>query len=396
MNERSQCSTANGVCPDIDRSGAVNDVSEVSGDRVDGITLVRYKKPLIPTDIDETATAGAQTTDHLISVVPGETTFVVWAIGPVDVDTGYPYFHSVYPSADVAIEFGRDIVDNCVSLNAAENAANDTAESTGPFDIPILQEVTEFTVRIGPSGGDRGYAGITNSTSWGIAFYLNDLLIPMIEMRRGTTYTFLVNGGNDINSSAMYHPFYITTSATGGFVQLDPEERLEETVYAGIEVTERDSNGGIMDFNSTVQGPICFYKETDASEEAKLSGDFQEFFDTLDTSCKENITITDAAGRLEFTPDADTPDLLYYHCVTHRSLGWKIRVLDADEPALTPTTAFAPVAVPTPTAAQSNVPRGPPTAPTLPTASSSAMATTTFGGLPTLLMALFAFGMIVL
>ena len=39
---------------------------------------------------------------------------------------------------------------------------------------------------------------------------INDLLIPVIEMVRGTTYTFIVNGGDDPTSSSEYHPFYLT------------------------------------------------------------------------------------------------------------------------------------------------------------------------------------------
>lgn len=33
--------------------------------------------------------------------------------------------------------------------------------------------------------------------SWGIAWYINDLLIPEITVVRGRTYTFIVEGGND-------------------------------------------------------------------------------------------------------------------------------------------------------------------------------------------------------
>ena len=32
--------------------------------------------------------------------------------------------------------------------------------------------------------------------SWGIAWYINGLLIPEIHVERGQTYTFIVEGGN--------------------------------------------------------------------------------------------------------------------------------------------------------------------------------------------------------
>ena len=186
---------------------------------------------------------------------------------------------------------------------------------------------------------------------------MNDLLIPVIELRRGTTYTFRVSGGNNPESNAEFHPFYLTSSPFGGYIQLTPEVRAQETVYAGIIVTKTDSDGGVLEFESTVQAPPCIYTVTDASKDAS-SGDssYQDFFDTLDTSCQQNTEIIDAAAVFEFTPDDDTPDLIYYHCVTHRNLGWKIMVLDIDDPPLTkmpipapPTKAPAPA--PTPSSA---------------------------------------------
>ena len=36
----------------------------------------------------------------------------------------------------------------------------------GPFEIPILQGMTDIVAQIGPSGGDRGYSAITNMTSF--------------------------------------------------------------------------------------------------------------------------------------------------------------------------------------------------------------------------------------
>ena len=157
MNKRSQCSGGNGVCPDTERAGAVNDVRSVSGERVLGVTLVRYTKSLIPNDFDVTAEAKNETDQLPISVVPGNTTFVVWAIGPVSPDTGLPQFHTAFPREKVEIEFGRDVVDNCKPLSVEPVIQADS----GPFQIPILQEVTEIFASIGPSGGDRGYSGIT-------------------------------------------------------------------------------------------------------------------------------------------------------------------------------------------------------------------------------------------
>lgn len=56
----------------------------------------------------------------------------------------------------------------------------------------------------------------TGQPGWGIAWYLNDTLVPELTVERGRTYTFLVYGGNNPNVASNYHPFYITNSSNGG------------------------------------------------------------------------------------------------------------------------------------------------------------------------------------
>ena len=149
-------------------------------------------------------------------------------------------------------------------------------------------------------------------------------------MRRGTTYTFMISGGNTPASNSEYHPMYLTTSEFGGYAQVSPAERAAQTVFAGIEVTEKDSNGNVIGFASTLEAPICQYETTDKTFALPEAGiGFQDYFKTLNTTCASNSAITNAAAVLEFTPNEDTPDLIYYQCVTHRNLGWKITVLDA-------------------------------------------------------------------
>jgi len=60
---------------------------------------------------------------------------------------------------------------------------------------------------------------------WGIAWYINGLLIPEIYVVRGKTYNFVVEGGQNPNSPASYHPFYITDDPEGGYQFKSPEER---------------------------------------------------------------------------------------------------------------------------------------------------------------------------
>lgn len=60
---------------------------------------------------------------------------------------------------------------------------------------------------------------------WGISWYINGLLIPEINVVRGQTYTFVVEGGLDAEIPAKYHPFYITDDPVGGYGYKTAEER---------------------------------------------------------------------------------------------------------------------------------------------------------------------------
>ena len=57
------------------------------------------------------------------------------------------------------------------------------------------------------------------SPSWGIAWYVNGILIPELHLKRGETYTFRIAGGNDRSQGSKYHPVYITNDPHGGFEQ---------------------------------------------------------------------------------------------------------------------------------------------------------------------------------
>lgn len=91
-----------------------------------------------------------------------------------------------------------------------------------------------ITARIGPTGGKRGYTSLTGYPSWGIAWYLNDELIPELYVERGETYTFIVEGGNNEQQPARFHPFYITDSPDGGIGQLSEDQIVREKFYAGV------------------------------------------------------------------------------------------------------------------------------------------------------------------
>ena len=170
MNNRGQCSVDTGVCPD-ENASFMNDVTSdsVSGEREQGLTLVRYQRPAAPSNVNDLLTG--YTVDRAMNVQSGELTTVVWALGPVDAVSGNPFFHSIdFSTTLIQFEFGRSVVDNCTPLQPKE----DDDEEIFPFLRPVLRDTTEINAVIGPSGGDRGYASISGGrAAWGIAWFLN-------------------------------------------------------------------------------------------------------------------------------------------------------------------------------------------------------------------------------
>ena len=56
--------------------------------------------------------------------------------------------------------------------------------------------------------------------SWGIAWYINGILVPELHLKRGVAYIFRVAGGDNPDEGSKYHPFYFTDSIKGGYSQV--------------------------------------------------------------------------------------------------------------------------------------------------------------------------------
>lgn len=396
MNARAPCSSRNreevvapgqsalGVCPDT----AETFVNDIATDRISGVrlqhgdyheeeytdegngllesddnndvddllTLIRYRHPVTPHDVDVIRN-GSHDVDRVMSIQQGVLTTIIWALGPIDQETGQPLFHTYGHSKKlIQWELGRSPpVDNCdpLVLDQAyedENYHHDPHFEEPviyPFTRPVLTDTVEFRANLGPSGGERGYPSITGGrTPDRLAWYINDILLPVIEMRRGTKYRFLVNGGSRdsktimpeerVNHNDEYHPFYLTSSISGGYALLDPTERIKQRILAGIRLVAEQPEPNspyVVSFEPTAVGPLCLYTETSKSHDAAAGG-YLEYFSSLNTSCAWDPDIVDNAGVLEFTPDSTTPDLIYYQSVTHSNLGWEIHVIDDDAPSI--------------------------------------------------------------
>ncbi len=184
LSHLSQCDGKNGVCPD-ERIGARNDAILLHGERKKGVTYIKYKRLL---QTNDPAYDIPIPTDREVSVIA--------AIGPLN--SGYEANAHSHNGQDITVEDIRIDFSSKDEHSCPSSLYDRKDEQTvKPWPTRILSGENTITARIGPTGGKRGYTAITGHPSWGIAWYLNDLLIPELYVERGQTYTFLVEGGDD-------------------------------------------------------------------------------------------------------------------------------------------------------------------------------------------------------
>lgn len=293
---------------------------------------------------------------------------VVWAIGQLN-DRQEVSYHSLVSKGDIFIDFARTPQWNCPNSEMAKrnedrkssltssslqpssaSSFSSSSSSSSSFSssmsshsslaepipttfsasvdknnrswtIPpiVCPSDNTFRFQIGPTGGKKGYQSITGKVGWGIAWYVNGLIIPELTVERGKTYTFIVEGGNDKIHSSKRHPLYITDSHEGGFEHKSDDERRSERVFAGIGITRRG------DLVPTAEGRLCEWKiDTRQTKKPEDFDDFFQFQRTLSLQCNSG-----EPGVLHWKPDKNTPDTVYYQCYSHRLFGWKIRVVDS-------------------------------------------------------------------
>ncbi|XP_017001355.2 protein Skeletor, isoforms B/C isoform X1 [Drosophila takahashii] len=374
LEGKAQCSGGRGACPDTKIQEKTNSIRLLNAAMVNGYSIVTYQRSLAATD----------RLDLPISITEAES--VVWAIGPLN-DYREVSFHTFYNKHLHNIEFGRQPKWNCPLPEGARPGSNSSEQedsapaaqsstggagyppagrpnvepeeefyenraealhrqppqrrqetaiitqrrpvptpkpvnSNGAWDIPAIQchepEDGVFYAQMGPTGGKHGYPAITGHVGWGISWYINGLLIPEIHVVRGRTYTFVVEGGNNPDIPAKYHPFYISDDPVGGYEHKREEEKKAVRIYAGV---HRSRSGQVT---PTGVGRLCNWTP---DVEGPPADDYQSF-----GAYQRTLTLKCDAGEpgvISWKPDRSTPDTVYYHCFTHRYLGWKIHVHDA-------------------------------------------------------------------
>ncbi|XP_028157602.1 protein Skeletor, isoforms B/C isoform X2 [Ostrinia furnacalis] len=299
ISHLAQCDGSQGVCPDA-RVGGSNDAVLVSGNQKSGVTTITYRRPLAAKDYAKDK-----------EVMTTRSQSVIAAFGPLNTRSE-ANAHSFMDTTriDVQLDFGAMNDNTCIGL--AEIAPD------GPPAWParVIAGASNFSARIGPTGGVRGYTPLTGHPSWGIAWYINDQLIPEIYVERGKTYTFIVEGGDDRTNPAKFHPFYISDSSEGGFGQKKEEERRKQRVFAGVAY---DNEGYPY---PTAVGRYCEWTHKTIDQSA-VTETFEDYMKTLQLECNDG-----EPAVLNWTVAHETPDLVYYQCYTHNNLGWKIHVVD--------------------------------------------------------------------
>ncbi|KAF7413977.1 hypothetical protein HZH68_002466 [Vespula germanica] len=335
LDAKSQCSGGRGSCPDTKIQEDTNSVRLLNAALVNGYSIVTYQRPLKASDeLDR-------------QVLTNRSQAIIWAVGPLN-ERQEVSFHSDYLKTDRFIEFGRPPAWNCPipdqeqpdTYTDNDNNANSNqqlavttrrpqrvpatpapAPTNDAWEIPPIQcyepEDGVFYAQMGPTGGKHGYPAITGHVGWGISWYINGLLIPEINVVRGKKYTFVVEGGQNADTPARYHPFYITDDPVGGYQHKTPEEKAKIKIFAGV----RRQRGSIR---PTGVGRFCYWVPDQKQPPADEFTSFGAYQRTLTLECDHG-----EPGIVEWTPDENTPDTVYYQCFTHRYLGWKINVHDS-------------------------------------------------------------------
>uniref|UniRef100_A0AAR5PRQ2 DOMON domain-containing protein n=1 Tax=Dendroctonus ponderosae TaxID=77166 RepID=A0AAR5PRQ2_DENPD len=292
-----------GVCKDSVLGGQENNQLNTAV-RENGINIITYRRSLISSDESD-------------KEFPLEgSIYIVWAIGKLD-ENNEPAFHDVYPKTNISVELNpKEPKKSCYAFTRSEREVGEPWSKGQIFD----KTIRVFTSTIGPSGAKKGYQAITGHTSTALAWYINGLLAPEIWLRRGLTYVFKVNGGNDPHSPEYYHPLIITDDPHGGYDRLTDVAQSKVRVLAGVEYSRRGRP------RPTASGRLCVSKHK-SNHDRRLDDDFESFkkFNrSLEWSCE-----TGDPGTLEFTPNSTWPDIVYYNSFTQANMGWKIRVIDS-------------------------------------------------------------------
>lgn len=178
------------------------------------------------------------------------------APAPTPATTSAPRVPGRQPAMGMPMDTSRSSTGHLNSQSQPSPFSSSGSSLKDAWEIPpiICPADRTFRAQIGPTGGRKGYQAITGRVGWGIAWYINGLLVPELVVQRGKTYTFIVEGGNDPVSSSRRHPLYITDNSEGGYDYRTDEERKQQKIFAGAALR---SDGQVV---PTAEGRLCEWK----------------------------------------------------------------------------------------------------------------------------------------
>uniref|UniRef100_A0AC35U4I0 Protein Skeletor n=1 Tax=Rhabditophanes sp. KR3021 TaxID=114890 RepID=A0AC35U4I0_9BILA len=163
-----------------------------------------------------------------------------------------------------------------------------------------------FTFQLGPPGGLYGYSGSSGHRAGKSVWYVNGYLAD-IYLKRGETYTFTVEGGDD--KSDKYNPLYISNDEFGGYAKLSNEEKALVTIIEGGEHTA---------------GRLCEWTQSKEQDKPENYDSFSAYKQTLKLSCN---TVS-LPSSFNFTPTKNTSDIVYFQSYYNYNMGNKIYIVD--------------------------------------------------------------------
>ena len=195
-----------GVCPDTiyegsDPVGLVNNTKFVYGHRRDGVSFIRYRRPLNTVD-----------NKYDVPVNHTENLTVIWAVGPIrPPDTLRPY----YLPQNHRAAYGHFLlnvserVDDCLGALDADDKEDQ--------DIIIADANVPLVIMSGPA---LHYPNPPNPSK---VLYINKKEAPVLRVERGVPVKFSIQAGHDV-------ALYITSDPIGGNATL---RNMTETIYSG-------------------------------------------------------------------------------------------------------------------------------------------------------------------
>lgn len=195
-----------GVCPDTiyegsDPVGLVNNTRLVYGHRKDGVSFIRFRKPLKSND-----------TKYDVPLNQNATMRVIWALGLIKPPDSLRPF---YLPQNHGGSFGH------LTLNVSEHVDDCLgpldAEDKQDQDLVIADKKGPLVVSTGPA---VFYPNPPNPSK---VLYINKKEAPLLRVERGVQVKFSIQAGHDV-------AFYITSDPLGGNATL---RNMSETIYFG-------------------------------------------------------------------------------------------------------------------------------------------------------------------